>query len=100
MLALDLTWTSDEAIFNYDTDMSSFAAAKAFAKEIWNKQFFQDLEKAHQTHYEQMGIIKGELIFRTDQNVVDQDTILEKEERIHIRMNSFRDHSFGTSKFQ
>jgi len=80
--------------------MSSFAAAKAFAKEIWNKQFFQDLEKAHQTHYEQMGIIKGEIIFRPDQSVVYQDKIPENEEIINIRMTSFRDHSFGTSKFQ
>ena len=43
---LDLLWRSDEAIFNYDCDMSSFAAAKAFAKESWSRQFFQDLEKS------------------------------------------------------
>ena len=78
--------------------MSSFAAAKAFAKETWNKQFFQDLEKAHQTHYEQMGTITGELIFRPNPTVVYQDQIPEKEEIINIQMTSFRDHSFGTSK--
>lgn len=39
------TWASDEPIFNYDTDMSTSAAARAFAKQGWNKQFFTDLKK-------------------------------------------------------
>ena len=56
--------------------MSSFAAAKAFAKETWNKQFFQDLERAHQTHYEQMGRIHGDLIFCPDQTVLYQNQII------------------------
>ena len=79
--------------------MSSFAAAKAFAKETWNQQFFQDLERAHQTHYEQMGTINGDLIFCPNQTVVNQNQTPKEEEIINIRMNSFRDHSFGTSKF-
>ena len=79
--------------------MSSFAAAKAFAKETWNKQFFQDLEKAHQTHYEQMGTIHGNIIFSPNETVLYQNQISNKEEIINIRMNSFRDHSFGTSTF-
>ena len=44
-VAFDVDWTSDAAVFNYDTDMSTCAAARAFAKEPWNRQFFEDLKK-------------------------------------------------------
>ena len=40
-----MTWKSDEHLFNYDSDMSISATAKAFAKEPWNKQYFDDLKK-------------------------------------------------------
>ena len=87
---MDLIWRSDEGIFDYDTDMSPFAAARAFAKETWNKQYFKDLEKAHQTHYEQMGTIDGEIIFH------EIDTKDEKRsEKFILQMPSFRDHSYG-----
>ena len=92
---MDLIWRSDEGIFNYDTDMSPFAAARAFAKETWNKQYFKDLEKAHQTHYEQMGTIDGELIFHSDE-VDNENTKDEKKiDKLILRMPSFRDHSYG-----
>ena len=42
---LNLDWSSDGPVFAYDTQMSTSAAARAFAKETWNKQFFQDLKK-------------------------------------------------------
>ena len=92
---LDLAWKSDEAIFNYDTDMSTFAAAKAFAKEPWNRQFFKDLKKAHQTHYEQMGRIDGALIFLDNELNDSENVQTAKEQSIPIQMPSFRDHSFG-----
>lgn len=38
-------WMSDTPLFDYDTDMSPAAAARAFAKEEWNQQFFSDLQK-------------------------------------------------------
>ena len=44
-MELDLDWSSDGLVFTYDTDMSTWAAAKAFAKETWNRQFFDDLKK-------------------------------------------------------
>ena len=75
--------------------MSSFAAAKAFAKETWNRQFFQDLEKAHQTHYEQMGIIDGELLFLTNKSNDSKPGEKETKEIIDMQMPSFRDHSYG-----
>ena len=95
-------WRSDEAIFNYDCDMSSFAAAKAFAKESWSRQFFQDLEKAHQTHYEQMGRIDGKVAFINDHPVEDTPKIItaQLQETIPISMPSFRDHSFGMKNYR
>ena len=77
--------------------MSSFAAAKAFAKESWSRQFFQDLEKAHQTHYEQMGRIDGQVVFINDHPVEDtpRNNTAQLQENIPISMPSFRDHSFG-----
>jgi hypothetical protein len=38
-------WFSTASIFDYDTQMSKSAAARAFAKEQWSSQYFQDLEK-------------------------------------------------------
>ena len=38
-------WSSEDAVFNYDTDMDAGATARAFAREVWNEQYFQDLEK-------------------------------------------------------
>ena len=95
---LDLMWRSDEGIFNYDTDMSPYAAARAFAKEDWNKQYFKDLEKAHQTHYEQMGRIDGELEFCNDKKDDDINTGEKKSESFVLQMPSFRDHSYGMLK--
>ncbi len=44
-VAFDGEWQSDEGIFDYDTDLSPSATARAFAKEEWNEQFFQDLQR-------------------------------------------------------
>ena len=75
--------------------MSPYAAARAFAKETWNKQYFKDLEKAHQTHYEQMGRINGELVFYYDENYSEAKLDALSTERIIFEMPSFRDHSYG-----
>ena len=88
-------WRSDEGIFNYDTDMSPYAAARAFAKEDWNKQYFKDLEKAHQTHYEQMGRIDGELEFCNDKKDDDINAGEKNGKSFVLQMPSFRDHSYG-----
>lgn len=58
------------------------ATAKAFAKEPWNRQFFEDLRKAHQTHYEQIGLCRGEIHLEGDVYTLDA-------------IPTFRDHSFG-----
>lgn len=91
-------FTSDLPHFTVDTDSDRKALARALAKETWTKEFFEILERlfwidvqneknyridfsSHQTHYEQMGMIKGRL------------TIDGKTEEID--MMGFRDHSFG-----
>ncbi len=50
-MSLKGLWSSDESIFNYDTDMDKGAAARAFAKEEWNDEYFKDLEKYAQLTY-------------------------------------------------
>jgi hypothetical protein len=42
---INLIWKCDEDIFNYDSQMSTYATARAFAKEPWNQQYFDDLKK-------------------------------------------------------
>lgn len=85
-VVMDLTWSSDEPLFNYDNQMSAYATARAFAKEPWNEQYFKDLEKAHQTHYEQMGRLNGKIKFGQGETVDIAN------------MPSFRDHSFGHAR--
>ena len=41
----DLKWSSDEQILLFDEAFPVSATSKAFAKEPWNAQFFQDLKK-------------------------------------------------------
>eukprot|EP00095_Tigriopus_kingsejongensis_P006712 maker-scaffold25_size650667-snap-gene-5.28 protein:Tk06712 transcript:maker-scaffold25_size650667-snap-gene-5.28-mRNA-1 annotation:"hypothetical protein L798_06649" len=85
-LALEGKWSSDHGIFDYDTDMSPSAAARAFAKEPWNDQYFKDLQKAHQTHYEQLGHLKVTIELEGTSDPITLD------------MQSFRDHSYGTKR--
>ncbi len=42
---ISFDWKSDESCFMYDTQMSKIASAKAFAREPWNRQYFDDLKK-------------------------------------------------------
>ena len=51
-VSIDGIWSSNDAIFNYDTDMSVTATARTFAKQEWNRQFFKDLEKWGINDYE------------------------------------------------
>lgn len=83
---IDGDWFSDHGIFDYDTDMSTSATARIFAKEPWNKQYFSDLQKAHQTHYEQLGDLQVQ---------VQMDNRIKP---LILEFQSFRDHSFGTKR--
>lgn len=69
----------------FDEAVPVQSTAKAFAREPWNRQFFDDLKKAHQTHYEQIGLCRGEIHLLGDkQEVYTLDAV-----------STFRDHSFG-----
>ncbi|CAG0888204.1 unnamed protein product [Cyprideis torosa] len=78
---LNATFTSELPPFDFDTDMNHGAIARAMAKEPWSQEYFQTLEKAHQTHYEQFGYLRG---------TVDVDG-----ERHVLALNCIRDHSYG-----
>ncbi|XP_018336128.1 uncharacterized protein LOC108744721 [Agrilus planipennis] len=78
---LEADWFSDFPHFIFDTDMHSKPLARAIARETWSKEYFETLKTAHQTHYEQMGYLKGKLTVNG--------------EKIYLNMKSFRDHSFG-----
>ncbi|XP_075973431.1 uncharacterized protein LOC142974794 [Anticarsia gemmatalis] len=78
---MELTWSANFAPFNYDTQMAPKSVARDMAREKWSKQYFKLLKKIHQTHYEQMGFIKGNV------------TVDGKEHEVN--MPCVRDHSFG-----
>ena len=42
---IEMTWNSDQQVIKFDEVMPVSGTAKAFAREPWNKQFFEDLEK-------------------------------------------------------
>lgn len=93
----EVEFTSDFPHFVFDTGMDVHVLARAFAREKWNRQFFENLKRllcadscgvcfilffrAHQTHYEQMGRLNGSLVINGDKR--------------EISMEGFRDHSFG-----
>ncbi|XP_019878954.1 uncharacterized protein LOC109606860 [Aethina tumida] len=81
---LDGQWTSDLPWFLFELDLPSKVIAEAIALETWNKELFQALKDAHQTHYEQMGYLK--VTIKIDNRVYN------------IKMDAFRDHSFGMKR--
>ncbi|XP_013199889.2 uncharacterized protein LOC106142611 [Amyelois transitella] len=78
---VSLTWSAHFPPFNYDTQMSARSLARDMAKEPWSRTYFKLLKKLHQTHYEQMGFLKGTV------------TVNDKEHTVNIPC--VRDHSFG-----
>nr|CAD7260836.1 unnamed protein product [Timema shepardi] len=77
---LDAEFDSDLPYFNFDTDLHPSAMCRAFAKEDWTKEYFNNLKSAHQTHYEQMGNMHGSV---------------EIDGTVHqLELQAFRDHSY------
>jgi len=68
-------------IFEFGHDVDANVLAGAIAREKWSKAFFADLRNNDQVHYEQPGVITGELVL--------------DGERIPYDMTAMRDHSFG-----
>lgn len=87
---LDLEFTSSSAHFDYNRDLSPSVIADSIAREAWNESFYMMLKNVDKilekrTHYEQSGCIKGDI------KIDDKHTTI-------LKMNGFRDHSFGTER--
>lgn len=78
----DLTWKSDLPFFDFNTDIPPAAMARTLAREPWSRQYFQDLQKFHQEHYEQMGQITGTVQ-------------VEGHGTYDVALDGMRDHSFS-----
>ncbi|XP_053607485.1 uncharacterized protein LOC128673569 [Plodia interpunctella] len=78
---LSLTWSAHFPPFNYDTQISAWSLARDMAREQWSATYFKLMKKLHQTHYEQMGFIKG--------------TVTLNDQEHAMSIPCVRDHSFG-----
>ncbi|XP_045475704.1 uncharacterized protein LOC123681367 [Harmonia axyridis] len=56
---LDVKYTSNLPLIDFETDIDPLTMAKCIALEKWNKEFFQLLKGNSQTLYEQHGNIEG-----------------------------------------
>ncbi|CAG4946590.1 unnamed protein product [Parnassius apollo] len=74
-------WMATSKYFDYDTDLHPPAVIRSIAKEKWSREYFEGLKTAHQSHYEQFGVLQCK--FRID------------NEPFELTLPSFRDHSFG-----
>ncbi|KAJ9582267.1 hypothetical protein L9F63_003396 [Diploptera punctata] len=81
---IEADWFSDLPFFNYDTDLHPSTVARAIAKETWTQEYFNSLKEAHQTHYEQMGVLTANIQINAD--------------IFSVKMPSFRDHSYGNRR--
>jgi hypothetical protein len=43
-VVLNAEWKSSLPVFDFDTDMDPAPVARAFAKEIWSKEYFETLK--------------------------------------------------------
>ncbi|XP_019617737.1 PREDICTED: uncharacterized protein LOC109465037 [Branchiostoma belcheri] len=77
-----LTWTACTPYYDFDTDMEPWAVADAMAREPWSREFFQNLQDMHQTHYEQFGTFEGTVH-------------VEGYQDRKIVIKGLRDHSYG-----
>ncbi|XP_032520520.2 uncharacterized protein LOC116772433 [Danaus plexippus] len=77
-------WTATSNYFDYDTDLHPPAVIRSIAREKWSRKYFNNLKTAHQSHYEQFGVMKCKFT-------------IEKES-FEFTLPSFRDHSFGQKR--
>ncbi|XP_061179945.1 uncharacterized phosphotransferase YvkC-like isoform X2 [Saccostrea echinata] len=75
-------WKAMTDPFNFDTNISPRALADAMAREEWTRDFFNRLQRDHQTHYEQWGELCGRI------------QVEGREEQL-LRLKAVRDHSYG-----
>lgn len=74
-------FSSSLPIFDFGTDMPPGPMAKAMASHTWSGEWFENLKRYSQVHYEQGGSVRGELVAGGDRAFFD--------------FASVRDHSFG-----
>ncbi|KAK7107098.1 uncharacterized protein [Littorina saxatilis] len=80
-----LDWDSFTTFFDFDTDMHPATMADGIAREQWSREYFDNLEKAHQTHYEQFGVITGQVE-------------IEGHGSRQVQLRGVRDHSYGNKR--
>ncbi|XP_060528430.1 uncharacterized protein LOC132703289 isoform X2 [Cylas formicarius] len=83
-VTLDAVWTSEQPCFNFDKDMDAWDMAKAIAYERWSRNYFANLEKNHQVHYEQFGTLKAHITINGS--------------KYNIEVDALRDHSVATKR--
>ncbi|XP_034831391.1 uncharacterized protein [Maniola hyperantus] len=74
-------WNATSKYFDYDCDLHPPAVIRSIAREKWSRQYFEGLKTAHQSHYEQFGVLKCNFKIGN--------------ESYEYTLPSFRDHSFG-----
>ncbi len=79
-------FTSSEAPVDFFTDMPPIRTARAMAGEKWSREFFSEVQKNNQVHYEQLGRLSG--------------TLTLGEETVAVELPCVRDHSFGTRRWE
>ncbi|XP_053606654.1 uncharacterized protein LOC128673079 [Plodia interpunctella] len=77
-------WTATADYFDYDTDLHAPAVIRSIAREKWSREYFERLKTAHQSHYEQFGVMKCKF-------QIDNKSFM-------YSVPSFRDHSFGEKR--
>ncbi|XP_062541594.1 uncharacterized protein LOC134209615 [Armigeres subalbatus] len=83
-VTLEAFWTSNLPYYNFATDMDPNPVASAMAKELWTRQYFKNLKKYHQTHYEQFGTLEGKVQI--------------EGQTFPLSIDCMRDHSFGDQR--
>nr|XP_029728509.1 uncharacterized protein LOC115266418 [Aedes albopictus] len=81
---LEAFWTTNLPYYNFATDMDPKSVARAMAKELWSREYFQNLKKYHQTHYEHFGTLEG--------------TVHIDNQSFSLSVDCMRDHSFGDQR--
>jgi ASC-1-like (ASCH) protein len=81
--SIDITFTGMLPLFQYQKDWDAWTTARAMSAQPWSLQFFRDLRREHQTHYEQGGRMVGSVQVDGAKPYDATDVF------------AFRDHSFG-----
>lgn len=79
--AVDCVFSPTAKAVDFFSDMPSLRTATAMAQEKWTKEFFAEVQKNNQVHYEQEGLFAG--------------TVKIGDEIREISLPCVRDHSFG-----